>query len=360
MLTFWCFIIAGAATVLTGHSPLAGLVAGLAAAAARHVLPRAAGLASERRRSPRNSAPSPAGRPVGGMRKWRSIPMVGRVIIIAIAVLVFAVAGVACTTSYNAIYRLVGMLGLYGKSINQVFPLMLDVAFIGCELAAIVGTILRALHVRRLSFPAGMDPDDVDDAIREARRQVSRGWPVWTMLTCGVATIAFNVAHAYLLTTPAQSPAPGLTAVNGTALVVWRCVVASFPPLVMILFFQVLIAIVKWTMVTTGRPLDTGAALSPAGWAPQFAPHAYPPPVLAASPQTVAAPSFHENGHNGQAGTVNGQSKRQWVEGYLEPLGPQELKALTARQVAKDLTERGYPVTERTVIPVLKARRARG
>ncbi|SRR6266487_51036 len=60
MLTFWCFTIAGAATLLTGHSLLAGLVAGLAAVAARHVLPRAAGLAGARRRSPRSSANSPS------------------------------------------------------------------------------------------------------------------------------------------------------------------------------------------------------------------------------------------------------------------------------------------------------------
>jgi hypothetical protein len=323
MLTFWCFTIAAAATLLTGHSLLAGLVAGLAATAARYVLPRAVAFGNAHRAQRRGGGvPSTAGRPVSNGRKWRSIPMTGRVIIITIAVLVFAVAGVACTTSYNAIYRLVTMFGLYGKPINQVFPLMLDVAFIGCELAAIVGTILRALHVRRLRFPAGMDPDDEADTIAEAKRQVSRGWPVWTMLTCGVATIAFNVAHAYLLAAPAQAPAPGLTPVGGTALLVWRCVVASFPPLVMILFFQVLIAIVKWTMLTTGRPLHTGAALSPA---------------------TVGGLTAFPSSTGIQDPQI-GQSRagvRAAIEAYLNDLDDNEVAALTDSALVEDMADLG-------------------
>jgi Protein of unknown function (DUF2637) len=91
--------------------------------------------------------------------------------------------------------------------------------------------------------------------------------------------------------------------------------------------------------------------------------YTYPPQALAAPdtpPQAIVAPSFHENGQNGQTGSGNGQSKRRLVESYLDGLSSQDLKALTARQVAKDLTDLGHPVTERTVIPVLKARRARG
>jgi hypothetical protein len=328
MLSFWCFTIAGAATLLAGHSLLAGLVAGLAAVAARYLLPRAVAFGNAhrpQRRAQRRSGgevPAPAGRPVGSMRKWRSIPMVGRTIIVAIAVLVFALAGVACTTSYNAIYRLVSMFGLYGKPINQVFPLMLDVAFIGCELAAILGTILRALHVRRLRFPTGMDPDDIDDAIAEAKRQVSRGWPVWTMLTCGVATIAFNVAHASLLAAPAPAPAPGLTPVGGTALLVWRCVVASFPPLVMILFFQVLIAVVKWTMLTTGRPLHTGAALSPITVG-----------GLTAFPSTTGI----QDPQIGQAR----MGVRAAIEAYLDDLDDNEVAALTDSALVEDMADLG-------------------
>ena len=63
----------------------------------------------------------------------------------AVAIGVFAIAVVACATSYNAIYRLVGDLGLYGYRINQAFPLMLDAAFLVAELAAILGGIMRAV-----------------------------------------------------------------------------------------------------------------------------------------------------------------------------------------------------------------------
>ncbi len=55
------------------------------------------------------------------MTEFRDIPLPGRIIIIAIAVGVFAVAGVAVATSYNAVYRLVESLGLYGSSTNKTF-----------------------------------------------------------------------------------------------------------------------------------------------------------------------------------------------------------------------------------------------
>ena len=148
-------------------------------------------------------------------------PVAGRLIIVAVAIGVFAIAVVACATSYNAIYRLVGDLGLYGYRINQAFPLMLDAAFLVAELAAILGGIMRAVT---------------------RSDEVSVGWPGTTMLLCGLGTIGFNVAHAYLI------------GGRGDPLTVWRCVVASLPPVLMILSFQVLIAIVKWVMLHLGRP----------------------------------------------------------------------------------------------------------
>jgi hypothetical protein len=84
------------------------------------------------------------------LTEFRDIPLPGRIIIVAIAVGVFAVAGVAVATSYNAVYRLVDSLDLYGESTNKTFGMMLDVAFIIAELAAILGGILRAVHLRRL------------------------------------------------------------------------------------------------------------------------------------------------------------------------------------------------------------------
>ena len=56
------------------------------------------------------------------MTKFRHLPIAGRLIIVAVAIGVFAIAVVACATSYNAIYRLVGDLGLYGYRINQAVP----------------------------------------------------------------------------------------------------------------------------------------------------------------------------------------------------------------------------------------------
>jgi hypothetical protein len=44
--------------------------------------------------------------------KFRHLPVAGRIIIVVVAVGVLAIAVVACATSYNAIYRLVGQLGL--------------------------------------------------------------------------------------------------------------------------------------------------------------------------------------------------------------------------------------------------------
>ncbi len=48
------------------------------------------------------------------MTKFRHLPAAGRAIIVAVAIGVLAIAVVACATSYNAIYRLVTDLGLYG------------------------------------------------------------------------------------------------------------------------------------------------------------------------------------------------------------------------------------------------------
>ena len=164
------------------------------------------------------------------MTKFRHLPAAGRIIIVAVAIGVLAIAVVACATSYNAIYRLVGQLGLYGYRINQAFPLMLDAAFLVAELAAILGGIMRAVT---------------------RSDEVSVGWPGTTMLLCGLGTIGFNVGHAYLI------------GGRGDPLTIWRCVVASLPPVLMILSFQVLIAIVKWVMLHLGRPLNSAAALTP-------------------------------------------------------------------------------------------------
>jgi Protein of unknown function (DUF2637) len=246
--------------------------------------------------------------------KFRHLPAAGRAIIIVVAIGVLAIAVVACATSYNAIYRLVGQLGLYGYRINQAFPLLLDAAFLVAELAAILGGIMRAVT-----------PSD----------EVSAGWPGAAMLLCGLGTIGFNVGHAYLL------------GGRGDPLTIWRCVVAALPPILMMVSFQVLIAIVKWVMLHLGRPLNSAAALTPTampyGMVPQAGPYGlFPPhPVYG----QVPSPAQQEAPHNGH-GELPEPTKRAAVEMYLSRLSPQELGVTTASSIVAALAAQGVPIEE--------------
>jgi hypothetical protein len=278
------------------------------------------------------------------MTKFRHLPAAGRAIIVAVAIGVLAVAVVACATSYNAIYRLVDMLDLYGYRTNQGFPLLVDLAFLVAEGAAILGGIMRAVT---------------------RSDEVTKGWPCTAMLLCGAATIAFNVWHAYLI------------GGRGDPLTVARCIVASLPPLLMIVSFQVLIAIVKWVMLHLGRPLNSAAVLSPTGLpgmlpGPPVPGALYRPdggPVLPAVPAgwwpagQMPSPTSSETAHNGHpgwgAGGANGGgepaegTKRQQVEAHLAGLSSDQLGRLTAREVTATLTEQGMDVSERYVARIL-------
>jgi hypothetical protein len=251
------------------------------------------------------------------MTKFRHIPAAGRAIIVTVAVAVFAVAVVACATSYNAIYRLVDSLDLYGYRATQGFPLLLDAAFLVAELAAILGGIMRAVT---------------------RSDEVSQGWPGLTMIVCGAGTIAFNVAHAYLI------------GGRGDPLTLARCVVAALPPLLMILSFQVLIAIVKWTMLHLGRPLNSAAALSPT-YAPGMVPGGAPGTHL---PTWDGAPS-------GQTGPlrVNGEAViRPQVEAHLAQLDPGELARMTRGELAATMADAGVDVSVRYAGQILDEWRA--
>jgi hypothetical protein len=258
--------------------------------------------------------------------KFRHLPAVGRLIIITVAFGVFAIAAVACATSYNAIYRLVDLLGLYGQGITQAFPLLLDVAFIVAELAAILGGIMRAV--------TGSD-------------DVTKGWPNTTMLLCGVGTIAFNVAHAFLL------------GGRHDPLTVWRCVVASLPPVLMMVSFQVLIAIVKWVMLHLGRPLNSAAALSPTTM-PGYGLGPYRPPVLYGQTPTWAPSQIQQTGQPNGNGELTEATKRTQVEAYLATLSPDQLQRLSglgpkaaARELTPTLNGQGLQVSERYVQQIL-------
>jgi hypothetical protein len=245
--------------------------------------------------------------------KFRHIPVAGRIIIVAVAVGVFAIAVVACATSYNAIYRLVGQLGLYGYRINQAFPLLLDAAFLVAELAAILGGIMRAVT---------------------RSDEVTVGWPGTTMLLCGLGAIGFNVAHAYLI------------GGRGDPLTIWRCVVASLPPVLMILSFQVLIAIVKWVMLHLGRPLNSAAALTPTsmpyGMVPPGPYGLFPPHPVYGQVPSAPQQQAPQNGH----GEPAEPTKRAAVEMHLSRLRPQELGVTTGSSIVAALAGQGIAVEE--------------
>jgi hypothetical protein len=271
------------------------------------------------------------------MTKFRHLPATGRLIIVTVAIGVFAIAVVACATSYNAIYRLVGQLGLYGYRINQAFPLMLDAAFLVAELAAILGGIMRAVT---------------------RSDEVSVGWPGTTMLLCGAGTIGFNIAHAYLI------------GGRGDPLTIWRCMVASLPPVLMILSFQVLIAIVKWIMLHLGRPLNSAAALAPTmpvpgyGLAPPGSYGLFPPHPVYGQVPSWAPSQDSQNGHPGvgDGGGVEPveATKRRQVEAFLGQLDGDQLDRLSslgpraaAREVTGTLHGQGMAVSERYVQQIL-------
>jgi Protein of unknown function (DUF2637) len=230
-----------------------------------------------------------------------------------VAIGVLAIAVVACATSYNAIYRLVGQLGLYGYRINQAFPLLLDAAFLVAELAAILGGIMRAVT---------------------RSDEVSQGWPGAAMLLCGLGTIGFNVGHAYLL------------GGRGDPLTVWRCLVAALPPILMMVSFQVLIAIVKWVMLHLGRPLNSAAALTPTlagyGMASPGSYGVFPPHPVYGQVPSVGQQGAGHNGH----GELPEPTKRAAVEMYLSQLSPQDLGVTTASSIVAALIAQGIPVEE--------------
>jgi hypothetical protein len=244
--------------------------------------------------------------------RFRHLPTVGRIIIIAVAFGVFAIAAAACATSYNAIYRLVEVLGLYGAGITKTFPLLVDVAFIVAESAAVLGGIMRAVT---------------------GSEDVTKGWPYTTMWLCGLSTIAFNVWHAYLI------------GGRGDPLTVPRCIVASLPPVLMMVSFQVLIAIVKWVMLHLGRPLNSATAMTPTG----------APAPWGAYPQ-MPSPSTSTNGHPGGEldGASDGATKRAMVDMYLSGLNPEQLQVATGSSVVAALGGAGVTVSPREANRVLE------
>jgi len=251
-------------------------------------------------------------------RRFTDLSAFGRGIIATVAILTLAITAVAFAASYNALYHLFDRLGLYGEWVTLAIPLLLDAAFIGAELAAILAGILRAVT---------------------GSREVHRGWPVATLLVCGALTIVLNVVHAYFI---ADDP-----------LRVWRCLAASLPPVLMMLAFQLDVAIVRWVMVALGRPLTSiDAHAGTAGFLG----------VPAGRPQMQARWwERSEIGQSGQRGSGAGGGvgpadghKRGAVEATLERLGSEQALALGPGGVAAETTTlTGVDVTERYVRQIM-------
>jgi hypothetical protein len=265
--------------------------------------------------------------------KFRHLNPVGRACIIVVAVGTLAVAAVAFAASYNAIYRLVVMLGLYGDGINSVFPLLLDTGFIIAELAAIVCGIFRVSMSMRTAAGETVYPDDVH-----------RGWPWLLMLGCGALTVGFNVLHAALI---AQD-----------RLTVFRCVVASIPPALMIVAFQVDIAIVKWVMRALGKPLDgSGAALLPyqARYSPWAVQRADAPGSVPAGGASAKIPISDM----GIGGRSIEDSKADIVRAFLRSMPSDQFARATKSSVAKGLQrDAGVTVDETWCSRILSEVRA--
>jgi hypothetical protein len=159
---------------------------------------------------------------------------------------------------------------------------------------------------------------------------VSAGWPGAAMLLCGLGTIGFNVGHAYLL------------GGRGDPLTVWRCVVAALPPVLMMISFQVLIAIVKWVMLHLGRPLNSAATLTPTALPGYGAYGLFPPNPVYGQVPSPAQQGTPQNGH----GELAELTKRAAVEMYLSRLGPQEVGVATGSSIVAALAGQGIAVEE--------------
>jgi hypothetical protein len=124
-------------------------------------------------------------------------------------------------------------------------------------------------------------------------------------------------------------------------------VVAALPPILMMVSFQVLIAIVKWVMLHLGRPLTSAAALTPTpmpyGIVPPAGPYGRFPP----HPVWGQVPSPGQQGvpHNGH-GELPEPTKRAAVEMHLSQLSPQELGVTTGSSVVAALAGQGIAVEE--------------
>jgi Protein of unknown function (DUF2637) len=243
-------------------------------------------------------------------RRFSDLTTFGKTLIVGVAILTLGIAAVAFATSYGALRAWVETTGLYAESgryaelLNTAWPLLFDAAFIVAQLAAILAGILRG----------------------------SRLLPGLMMLIAAGTTIWFNWQHA--------GADPG------------RRLAATIPPVLMILAFELDIAIVRWVLAALGRPLEAPGAYSPAG--PSTALWRAPDGSYGAVPGMVPAPGPWPQmptwapAPSGQTGHGNGEAAiRPRVEQYLTQLGPDELARMTKGELADTMAAHGVEVSVR-------------
>jgi hypothetical protein len=214
--------------------------------------------------------------------RFADLNPLGRTIIVIVAALTFGVAAVAFATSYGALYALVRDTGLYSEQLTRFYPLLLDAAFIVAELAAILGGILRG----------------------------PRGWPISVMLITGTLTVAFNVMHA--MDHWADWP---------------RGLIAALPPVLMMLSFQIDLAIVAWVMRALGRSETDGSRGTLLG-------------VPTMHPQTMIGQAHGLGmGQIGQQGSGADVNKKAAIQAVADQLGPAEVTTIGPEGIAAYLAE---------------------
>jgi hypothetical protein len=235
--------------------------------------------------------------------RFADLNPLGRAIILAVAVLTLGVAAVAFLTSYGALFAYVRDTGLYSPQLTRLYPLLLDAAFIVAELGAIFFGIIRG----------------------------PKGWPVFTMLLTGFLSIWFNVAHAG----------------HG-----WdRRLIASLPPILMMLAFQIDVSVVRAVMAALGKPLE-----SPASGETLLGPGAQNASLARFQVGQLGqqwgsggeVPAMAGKTGAAELETDGGVTKRIAVERYLARLGD-SLTLLTNREIAADLAQDGVEVTAQYV-----------
>jgi uncharacterized membrane protein (DUF2068 family) len=226
--------------------------------------------------------------------RFKDLNGFGRAIIVGVGVLTAGVAAVAFMTSYGALYALVRDTGLYSERLTRFYPLLLDAAFIVAELAAILGGILRG----------------------------PRGWPITVMLITGTLTVAFNVMHA----------------MGGWG--DWtRGLIAALPPVLMIMAFQIDLAIVAWVMRALGR---TEQAFGEAG------------AFLGVPQSQMPSPTRLGMGQIGQKGGGGEGNKKAAILAVAGQLGTEEITAIGPEGITAHLAEyHGIQTTPNYVRKVL-------